>query len=618
MVSCEATIGTRERTQTTAQAENPKEFKLELFVVTELCRVIDTPRALSVYLLARNGEWEQLAGLRVDARHYEDHQHFADDYLVSEILRKSPNLPLGVDQHAAAVDAFYTSELSCFYTNERLRKDSEAYALPKWVSDVKRRVNDILGPLRTKDLEQVQHLMHFGPGTTTGVRGTGYVKSDKFGAAMHLTESLLPFMTAIAGPRWSEIIGVPEVVAGNRFFTVPKDAKIHRGACAEPTLNSFMQLGVGGLYRRRLGSEGVDLSDQTWNQYLASMAHELGLCTIDMTSASDRKSWMLILLLLPIRWFELCDLCRSPYTLIEETLHELEKFSSMGNGFTFELESLVFWAVVSSVVPREEWNLCAVYGDDIICPREYAHEVINRLAYLGFKTNTSKSFLAGNFFESCGTDWFKGHNVRPFYLKGSSDNPNLPYIVQIANKLRLYAVRRGGGQYSDARFQPLWNSLVKGAPRGWKDTYVPPSEGDSGFIVSLEEAISKGSIPTRLATRTRGTKLLNPWAEGHTGVAMRTKPVSRKRDNVGVILASLLPYELEVPRLKYITPPIRRKIRGKTRVLWCFMREFALEEQKAKPRRPTFGREPVRGLFGKPKTKRIFTLWDPELGLDWT
>ena len=613
MISCVADSGARERTQPTKPVNSSaRELKLERFVVTELCRLVDTPRALTVYLLASNSEWDQLARLTIDHRLYEDPQHFADDYLVTELVRKSPNLPLDVDKVGAAVGSFWDSELKNFYSNERLLKGGQ----PAWIAEVARRVNDILGPLRESDLDKVVDAMHFGPGATTSVRGTGSVKSDKFGAVMHLTESLLPFMATIVGPRWAELIGVPEVVVGNRFSTVPKTALTDRGICVEPTLNVFGQLGVGDLLRRRLRRHGVDLNDQTRNQDLAQAAYVDGLATIDLSAASDSVCWALILLLLPHRWVHLLDLFRSPHTLIGNEIHELEKFSSMGNGYTFELESLIFWAVVTSVVPRWEWDLCSVYGDDIICPQKYATEVISRLKYLGFKTNASKSFLAGSFFESCGTDWFKGKNVRPFYLKGSSDNPNLPYIVQIANKLRLYAMRRGGGLYSDDRFRPLWETLYKGAPRGWRKTYVPLSEGDSGFIMSLEEAISKGSIPTRLVTRSRGRQLLNPWAEGHTGVAIRFPPQTRRRGNEGFLLASLLPYEFEVSRIKCFAPVLLRSVRGQERHVWHGLRELARLEQKAEPRRRTYGREPVRGLFGEPKTKRIFTMWDP-VGLDW-
>jgi hypothetical protein len=84
----------------------------------------------------------------------------------------------------------------------------------------------------------------------------------------------------------------------------------------------------------------------------------------------------------------------------------LEKFSSMGNGYTFELESTIFAGCVFACVPPSRWDDCSVYGDDLIVPQKYADRLVDCLETFGFKVNHKKSCLAGRFFESCGTDWF--------------------------------------------------------------------------------------------------------------------------------------------------------------------------------------------------------------------
>jgi hypothetical protein len=52
-----------------------------------------------------------------------------------------------------------------------------------------------------------------------------------------------------------------------------------------------------------------------------------------------------------------------------------------------------------------------VYGDDIIVPTHNALTVIEVLEAFGFKVNTNKSFWTGKFRESCGAEYYDGHNV---------------------------------------------------------------------------------------------------------------------------------------------------------------------------------------------------------------
>ena len=45
------------------------------------------------------------------------------------------------------------------------------------------------------------------------------------------------------------------------------------------------------------------------------------------------------------------------------------------------------------------------------------HRVVYALELLGFTVNMEKSFHSGGFRESCGTDYFGGHNIRGVYLQ---------------------------------------------------------------------------------------------------------------------------------------------------------------------------------------------------------
>jgi hypothetical protein len=117
------------------------------------------------------------------------------------------------------------------------------------------------------------------------------------------------------------------------LFTVPKSSEIDRVACKEPEVNMFMQRSVGAHIRRRLRRVGVDLNDQTVNQHLAKIAVDQGLATIDLSAASDSITEQLVVNWLPPEWFLLLNRLRVHNVDVDGTLHPLQMFSSMGNGF---------------------------------------------------------------------------------------------------------------------------------------------------------------------------------------------------------------------------------------------------------------------------------------------
>lgn len=534
------------------------ELNLALETTHLLCEVINTPRSLAVSLMLQYQEWGEYIALSIDHSAYEDPRHFALDYLVTEILRKNENLPLGIDRKQVALDAFKASEALCYNTNIRIRQCE-----PVWARALRRNIARILGDLPQSDLDFVSSRFRFGPGATTGVRGQGSSLSDKYEKPIHLTTGLLPFFKTVLGERWHSFANGPHhIVEGNKFTTVPKTAKTDRGICVEPTLNIYVQLGIGALIRRKLQQVGIDLNKQDKNRYLAQIADRAELCTIDLSSASDSLSTELVHHYLPERWIHLLGICRSEKCSIgNEPPIELEKWSSMGNGYTFELESLIFTAVCKTFVPSEEAHHVSVYGDDIIVPRRYATQVIDALNFLGFRVNQQKSFLAGSFFESCGHDYFKGQNVRPFYLK--SERKDIPFALQTANKLRAWCHRLNHGVSCDNTFEDVWRHLVRKIPRTWRRLYVPFSFGDSGLNVSFEEA-----RPDRA----------KDGVEGYVVRHISCTPKHRRKETFGVLLANLARIET---------------IRS--------MDDLTVERRKALFLK---GKEPLRGLFGRSRSRK--------------
>jgi hypothetical protein len=222
---------------------------------------------------------------------------------------------------------------------------------------------------------------------------------------------------------WQRVI---TIVPGNRITFVPKNAQTDRSIAIEPSLNLMLQLGIDGYIRRRLRRWGVDLDDQGKNREMARLGsrdweNPNNFVTLDLAAASDTISAKVCELLLPGQWYNHLMKLRSPCGVLGKESIAYAKISSMGNGYTFALESAVFSAVVYGVQcafkGSFDRNASAIYGDDLIVESAIAKPVIELLNLCGFTINTEKSFFEGPFRESCGADWFKGSPVRPVFLE---------------------------------------------------------------------------------------------------------------------------------------------------------------------------------------------------------
>lgn len=275
---------------------------------------------------------------------------------------------------------------------------------------------------------------------------------------------------------WSDVI---KIVPGNRICFVPKDARTERTIAIEPAINLMIQLGIDHVIRSRLKRFGVDLDDQTKNQELARLGSmvddENGYVTIDLSAASDSIALKLVELLIPKYWYDfLCDL-RSPIGELGDNEIVFEKISSMGNGYTFALESALFTAMVyaairstgSSVRQRD----FAVYGDDLIVRKRFLPTLLDILAKCGFKINQEKSFTSGPIRESCGTDWFEGKPLRPVFI--TQLPTNTPELFNDYNRLKRVLEMRWGIDESKTL-----DRLFKWIPPLSKDILGPLSDED--------------------------------------------------------------------------------------------------------------------------------------------
>jgi hypothetical protein len=375
------------------------------------------------------------------------------DYLKSEIFSKfvsSETDPADV-RRTRAINKWLSSERDNEATNDRLLLTPEDYnILPRvpfgrFVEVCSNIVRDIIG-----DTPPTHALIGmFSGGASTSRPRTSSHPATKYVGKAHVTLRCLDVFLSLVEemPGWinaQNSLSI-EIVPGNVMFTVPKKADIDRVCCKEPDLNMFIQKGIGSYFRRCLRRTGINLNDQSINRSLAregSITRKLA--TLDLSSASDSVTSGLTALLLPEVWYTLLDSVRSPVTVIDGEEHQNHMFSSMGNGFTFELESLLFYAISRTVAYfTRTRGIISVYGDDIICPTEMTEDLIWVLDYLGFQTNVEKSHFSGSFRESCGGHYDNGIDVTPFYVK--EPIVTMTDLIDVANKLRKWSDYYAGG-----------------------------------------------------------------------------------------------------------------------------------------------------------------------------
>lgn len=385
---------------------------------------LNTPVSLSCAIKLRYHDYEGLARASVTPTDYALPFHFHRDAAAVSFLRKWEELPSTTDRKGEALKAFFQSERDCYAANQRITSLSDTCLSQADLvtDDTLNRAAQII----RRVLGRLPDDLHgrFGPGTCIGVMSHTTV-CDKL-ASLPTYYGYLPLLQRLVPHHWENSSGFrrPLRVRGNRFTTVPKDAKTDRGICIEASLNVYSQLGVGSEIRSRLKKVGIDLQmNQSLHRDLAKLASKNdSLATIDLSRASDTlcKALVAKLFSLSPEWFGVLDSLRAPSTEVEGKWYRLEKFSSMGNGYTFELETLCFYALAKALSPLSE---VFVYGDDIIVPTHMAADLVALLRFCGFTPNPQKTYVSGPFRESCGGDFFSGVPVRGYYLKNTPTMP---------------------------------------------------------------------------------------------------------------------------------------------------------------------------------------------------
>jgi hypothetical protein len=239
-----------------------------------------------------------------------------------------------------------------------------------------------------------------------------------------------------------EVINTPKDRPVSKLLTVPKTQKGPRLIACEPESFVYCQLLIKRYFDAqfegvKLFRNSIRLRDASFNGRAALSASRTGAyATIDLSEASDRVTCRLVERLF---WGNK-DLLKA--LIVTRTGHytqeytrdipkegNLRKFTTMGSGCTFPVETYAFFVLALAgmalarnledisfrtleLLSRELW----VYGDDLIVPVDCHDSVQYILEFFDFKVNKSKTHTTGFFRESCGTDAFQGIEISPAYV----------------------------------------------------------------------------------------------------------------------------------------------------------------------------------------------------------
>jgi len=325
------------------------------------------------------------------------------------------------------------------------------------ISEMKRIIDDFLHPSHDMLFSSYFDILKYGrvgPGSAIGAGSTSlYAKLFSSSITATRTDLYTLYSNYV---EWFTLWDEAErqrrskykdltIVNGSRCRFVPKSSKISRMICVEPSLNMFYQLGLGTLLEDRLSSHfNSDLSKlPSINIRLAHAgSKDDSYCTIDLASASDSVSIRLCEFLFPSWFFKTLMELRSPKMEVNGSFVPLFMISTMGNGFTFPLQTLIFSSLIRATyhfhgieihddAVQRNWSC---FGDDLIVDKRVYHTIVKVLEQLGFSVNSSKSFFEGPFRESCGADFFRGQPVRPVYIRKLDTPQDLFVAINLLNR----------------------------------------------------------------------------------------------------------------------------------------------------------------------------------------
>jgi hypothetical protein len=217
----------------------------------------------------------------------------------------------------------------------------------------------------------------------------------------------------------------------------------------------------------------------------------------------------------------------------------LSKYASMGSALCFPIEAMVFTTLIFMGIQRSLnvtmnrkdiaslRNSVRVYGDDLIVPVDHVPTVVQTLEHFGARVGLDKSFWTGRFRESCGREYFNGHDVsivrvRQALPDTTADVTEVIATVALRNQLYL------AGYWDTVRWMDkMLKRILVFFPR------ILPSSSVLGRVSFL------GYHPERMHPR-----LFSPLVRGYV---VQAKAPDDELGDTGALLKCLLKLESDSP-----------------------------------------------------------------------
>lgn len=459
--------------------KSSKAFKpvcdLDTQVAQKIFELLDTPLSLGLSLMLKHGEHAQIASYSYNPDREIRLQDVRDNLAASSLLRKYKGLATNIDTRQAAITSFKNGEVACAETNARFRNpiiDPLFKGVNVWLHNAFiRKISSILGNYQKEDFFDNGS---WGPGSSISVTGNDTGAVRKFRCERQTTTKLYMLVKdelVNQYPAWfprQDVVDSMVQCEWSELLTVHKNAMTDRTIFKESGITTWFQKSIGTSIRRRLCRHGYDLNSTSRGQEIARHGSITGQsATVDFENASNTIARLMIRESVTDHvWYTLLDSCRTPsYSLDKgKTVNRFEMFSSMGNGYTFELESLIFVAAAEAVHDYLglDYGFISVHGDDITIDSK-AYDLYQHFCnFLGFKVNNRKSFSTGYFRESCGSYFYAGLDVKPYFLKEKSNDAKS--IFRLANGINSLAHRHRNCDGRDIRYLSLHRFLENQLP----------------------------------------------------------------------------------------------------------------------------------------------------------
>lgn len=301
---------------------------------------------------------------------------------------------------------------------------------------------------------------------------------------------------------------------GARFSTVPKNNEKRRPINIECFANVLTQSEIGEGLRSLLLNEYMINLDSLADIHRLKIQDVDRWATIDLQNASDSVSKALVRFLFP-EWFVVeLESRAAPFVLGPDSLYyETKKISAMGNGFTFELMTYILVCLCVEYDP-----LGTSFGDDITVDPKVAPDLIKALESVGFVVNQQKSFISGDFRESCGANYHR--------LEGYIESFDFLWPETIADCVNLLNKAYFLGRKYRS-FKDLYNALLRTLPAA---LHGGPFNGvEEGILLKFP---SKGEfqIPTK---RTIPNYFITPMKQVRISARRPTPALEAKLQALG-------------------------------------------------------------------------------------